>query len=273
APPFRLSPPRRYRPGDRAGRRQCGHRLRGDRRGVAGCLHAIASIPVPPPRPRSTHRHSSAGVVGSSLRKLGGVAARPRMFLVKLTLGIVFNVAIFGVFLFWPAGTLHWWRAWVFLGVVFVGTVASTVAVFRVNKDLLEERLKPPVQKGQPLADKIVVVLFIGAFVGLIVFIAVDVFRFHLMAKPGTLVSSLGLVFFVAGWWIMTLALRENAFAAPVVKHQEERHHTVIDSGVYGLVRHPMYAGAVPLLVGMPLWLESYAGAILASIPIGMLAV
>jgi protein-S-isoprenylcysteine O-methyltransferase Ste14 len=80
-------------------------------------------------------------------------------------------------------------------------------------------------------------------------------------------------VLFVVGWWIMTLALRENAFAAPVVKHQADRQHTVIESGVYGLVRHPMYAGAVPLLVGMPLWLESYAAALLASAPIGTLVV
>jgi protein-S-isoprenylcysteine O-methyltransferase Ste14 len=97
------------------------------------------------------------------------------------------------------------------------------------------------------------------------------VFRFHLIAKPGTLASASGLVLFVAGWWIMTLALRENAFAAPVVKHQEARQQTVIDSGVYGVVRHPMYAGAVLLLVGMPLWLESYATALLASVPIGTL--
>jgi protein-S-isoprenylcysteine O-methyltransferase Ste14 len=71
----------------------------------------------------------------------------------------------------------------------------------------------------------------------------------------------------------MALALRENAFAVPVVKHQQARQHTVIDSGVYGVVRHPMYAGAVPLLVGIPLWLESYAAALLASVPIGTLAV
>jgi protein-S-isoprenylcysteine O-methyltransferase Ste14 len=56
-----------------------------------------------------------------------------------------------------------------------------------------------------------------------IVSIPLDVFRFHLMAKPGTLVSSSGLVLVVVGWWIMTLARRENAFAAPVVKHQKER--------------------------------------------------
>jgi protein-S-isoprenylcysteine O-methyltransferase Ste14 len=187
--------------------------------------------------------------------------------------GVLLNMAIFGGLLFVPAGTLDWWRAWVFLGVVFVGAVASTVSIFRVNKDLLAERFKLPVQQGQPLADKIVVALLIAGFVSVIVCIPLDVFQWHLMATPGTLVSSLGLVLFVVGWWIMTLALRENAFAAPVVKYQEDRQHTVIESGVYGVVRHPMYAGAVPLLIGMPLWLESYAVALLASIPIGTLVV
>ena len=189
----------------------------------------------------------------------------------KLITGIVLNVAIFGASLFLPAGTLEWWRAWVFLGVVFVGAVGSTVSVFRANKGLFEERFRSPVQKGQPLADKVLVVLLILAFVGLIVSIPLDVFRFHLMAKPGPFVSSLGLVLFAVGWWIMTLALRENAFASPAVKHQEERHHRVIDSGIYSVVRHPMYAGALPLLIGMPLWLESYAAAMLAIIPIGTL--
>jgi hypothetical protein len=116
-----------------------------------------------------------------------------------LILGVLFNVAPFGGLLVLPSGTLEWWRAWVFLGVVFVGTVASTLSVFRVHKDLLEERFKPPVQQGQPVADQIVVVLLIAAFVGVIVCIPLDVFRWHLMAKPGALVSSAGLVLFVAG--------------------------------------------------------------------------
>jgi protein-S-isoprenylcysteine O-methyltransferase Ste14 len=58
-----------------------------------------------------------------------------------------------------------------------------------------------------------------------------------------------------------------------VVRHQDERHQTVVDTGVYGTVRHPMYAGTVPLLVGMSLWLESYAAALLATVPIALLAV
>jgi len=188
--------------------------------------------------------------------------------ILKLTIGIVLNVAIFGFSLFLPAGTLDWWRAWVFLGVDCVGVVASTVSLSRIKQGVLEERFKLPIQKGQPLSDKFIVVLLIASFVGVIVFVPLDVFRFHLMAKPGPFVSSLGLVLFVAGWWVMTLALKENAFAVPAVKYQEERHQRVIDSGVYSIVRHPMYAAAIPLMVGMPLWLESYAAAIFAGVPI-----
>jgi protein-S-isoprenylcysteine O-methyltransferase Ste14 len=195
------------------------------------------------------------------------------MFIYRLIVGVIANVAIFGGLLFLPAGTFDWWRAWMFLCVVFIGTVATMVSVFASNQGLLDERFKPPIQKGQPLADKILVIPLIAAFFCLILFIPFDVFRLHLMSKPATMVSSLGLLLFVAGWWIISLSFRENTFAAPVVKHQEERRHTVIDTGVYSIVRHPMYMGAALLLVGMPLWLESYVATLLAIIPIGLLAV
>jgi len=181
------------------------------------------------------------------------------------------NVAIFGGLLFLPTRNLSWWRAWVFLGVVLVGAAASTVSVRRASRALLEERFKSPVQEGQPLADKIIVILLIAAFAGVIAFIPLDVFRLHLMARPNRFVSSAGLILFVAGWWVMTLALRANPFAALVVKHQEDRRQVAIGSGLYSLVRHPMYAGAITLFVGMPLWLESYAATILAGIPVGLL--
>ena len=96
------------------------------------------------------------------------------MFIGKLIVGIILNMAIFAVLLFLPAGTLQWWRAWVFLGVVFVATVATVV---QLPRDLLDERFKPPIQQGQPLADKIVLLLLIATFVGVIVFIPLDVFR------------------------------------------------------------------------------------------------
>jgi protein-S-isoprenylcysteine O-methyltransferase Ste14 len=190
----------------------------------------------------------------------------------KLIFGIIIAILCFTLPLFLPAGTLDWPRAWIFIAVVFVASVWSTAVVYRASPGLLRERFKPPVQKGQPLADKILVSLLLVGFFGLMIFIRLDVVRLHLLPKPGPVASALGLVLFILGWWLMTLALRENAFAAPVVKYQEERQHKVIDTGVYSVVRHPMYSGAVLLIIGMPLWLESYAAVIFAALPIAVLA-
>lgn len=191
----------------------------------------------------------------------------------RLAFGVLFNVSIFACSLFLPAGTLNWWRAWVYLGTTFVAAIVSTVILYRANKGLLEERFKPPLQKGQPFADKIIVILLLTTFLGCVVFIPLDVFRFHLLPKPPLLISSLGLPLYLAGWWLMTRAMLDNAFAALVVRHQEERHQTVIDTGVYSIVRHPMYAGIFPFLGGLALWLESYAAVILAIVPVLILAV
>src|SRR4030095_5398778 len=100
-----------------------------------------------------------------------------------------------------------------------------------------------------------------------------DVFRFHLMPKPGGFVSFFGLALYVAGWWIMTLAMKVNPFAVPVVRLQQERDQRVIDTGVYAVVRHPMYTGFAPFAIGPALWLESYTAALLAIVPIAVLAV
>ena len=192
------------------------------------------------------------------------------MFRVKQIAGIFLNVVIFGVLLFGPARTLSWPRAWVLLGVI---AVAATLSVFAIPEDLLNERYKPPIQQGQPLADKIVIVLLLVSFIGTVVFIPIDVFRLHLLPAPGMIVSAIGLVLFAAGWWLMTAAMVENAFAAPVVRHQAERHQHVIDSGPYRIVRHPMYTSVIPFMIGMALWLGSYAAAIFAILPIAVLMI
>jgi protein-S-isoprenylcysteine O-methyltransferase Ste14 len=207
-------------------------------------------------------------ILGNSGRR-GGIS---RKLVSALVAGVIWNIAFFGAPLFLIAGTLDWPRAWVLLGAIIIGATATLLIVFPGREDLLDERLKPLLQEGQPLADKVLVLSLIVAFLGVIVFIPLDVFRFHLLGKPGALISSLGLGLFIAGWWIISVVFKENAFAAPVVKHQEERRHSVVDTGLYGVVRHPMYAGAALLLIGMPLWLESYAGALLAIVPIGILA-
>ena len=193
------------------------------------------------------------------------------MFVLKLIYGVAMQAAVFGLLLFVPARTLDWPRAWVFIG----GTTAATTVTMlylRDDRDLINERLKGPIQKGQPLVDKIVLNLFLATFCGLMVFIPLDVFRFHLMPETGALMSLVGLGLIAAGWWLMALALRENTFASGVVKHQEERHQRVIDSGVYSQVRHPMYTGAVPFIIGICLWLGSYSAALLSAVPIFLIA-
>ena len=194
------------------------------------------------------------------------------MLIFRLTIGVIIQVVTFSAFLFLPAWTVHWWRAWVFLGAVWVASAATLLALYPRSRDLLVERLKSPIQKGQPLADRVVLLLFVVEFYALLVLIPLDVFRFHLLPHPNLIVSSLGLLLAAAGWIIIYLTFRDNAFATAVVRHQEERNHIVIDTGVYAIVRHPMYFGGVLLLLGIPLWLESYAAALFAILPILTLA-
>jgi protein-S-isoprenylcysteine O-methyltransferase Ste14 len=196
-----------------------------------------------------------------------------RMFYRRLVISVFWNTGVYGAALFLTADTLDWWRAWVLLGMIAVATVATMLGVFRTRPELLAERMKGMVQKGQPVVDRVIVIAFLVAYSASLVFIPLDVFHFQLLPRPNVWVSSFGLVLIAAGWVIIALVFRENAFAAPVVKHQTEREHKVVDTGVYAIVRHPMYLGIFIFNIGIALWLESYAGAIVSLVPIAVLAV
>jgi protein-S-isoprenylcysteine O-methyltransferase Ste14 len=192
---------------------------------------------------------------------------------VRLALSAFFQPAVMALLLFYPPGQFEWWRAWVLIAVSFVATIVSLVVIVRTNPTILVERFKPPWQQGQPLVDKVVVGVFIVAFFGAIRFIPYDVFAWRLLPPPGALPVALGFLLWLAGWWIVTATLEANAFAVPVVKSQADRHQVVIDRGPYAIVRHPMYAGTALILVGMPLFLGSTAGALVALVPIALLTV
>ncbi len=186
------------------------------------------------------------------------------MFLVRLSGGIISVAAIYGFSLFLPAGTLHWWRAWLLLGVTVLSTTISTVYLSSTNPEIVRERWKPPVRKGQPLADKILTISLLLFYFWSVIMTPLDVFRWHFLPKPGLAISWLGLSLYLSSWIIITRVLRENAFASAAVRYQSERKHRVIDTGPYRIVRHPMYAGAIPLFLGLPLWRESYAATLAA---------
>jgi len=195
------------------------------------------------------------------------------MLLLKLSLRLAFGLVFVGSLLFLPAGTLDWWRAWVYLGAMLLLMLVGSAWFYAYSPGLLEERLGAPVQRAQPLADKIVLLFYFTFYMAWLAFIPLDAFRWHLLEKPGETVSALGLVLYFLGMGLVFLALKENAFAAPVVKHQETRGHKVIDSGVYGVVRHPMYAAFPPIMVGTSLWLQSYAAIAMAALPFGAITV
>jgi protein-S-isoprenylcysteine O-methyltransferase Ste14 len=191
----------------------------------------------------------------------------------KVVAAVVFNTAFYALLLFVPACTLHWWQAWAFLAVTVVMMAGAVFSIFPDSADLFSQRAKGIIQRGQPLWDRILVLLLVVSYVGQIIFIPLDVFRFHLVSKPSAFISLFGLALYIAGWWIITVAMKVNPFAVPVVRLQQERHQRVIDTGVYAVVRHPMYTGFVPMVVGPPLWLESYVAAMLAIVPVAVLAV
>jgi protein-S-isoprenylcysteine O-methyltransferase Ste14 len=186
---------------------------------------------------------------------------------------MVGSAVVFALMLFWPARTWHWWRGWVIVGSVLFSTLGMMIGLRKRRSGLLEERFKAAIQKGQPLADKILLPSFMFAWFGLLAFSSADVFHLHLLGQPGIIISSFGLVLVAAGAWIQYRSFMDNAFAAVVVRHQTERMQTVVDTGVYAVVRHPMYAGGVLIMIGSALWLGSYAGAIASVIPSAILVV
>jgi protein-S-isoprenylcysteine O-methyltransferase Ste14 len=173
-------------------------------------------------------------------------------------------VVIFGLLLFVPAGTLHWPGAWVFLAFMVASGVGFGAWLARKSPELLAERMRPPIQRDQPAADKKIIWTFGFANLIWLLVMGFDE-RFHRSDMPVAL-QTLGLALLIASSAFIAWVFRENAFAAAVVKVQSERGHHVISSGPYAFVRHPMYSGAVLFLVGIALLLGSWWG--LAMTPI-----
>lgn len=181
------------------------------------------------------------------------------MLIIKGLLRVLAQVAVLAAMLLTPAGTWHWPRAIQFLVVFGLVSLISTLALARLAPASLEARVELPAEGSQPAADRIVTLLLFVSLVAWFVFIPIDVFRLQLLPKPPLWVSILGAVLSLAGYGIMSTALFQNAFAAPVVTDQSERGQVLIDTGLFGVIRHPIYSGSLLFLAGVGLWMESYA--------------
>jgi protein-S-isoprenylcysteine O-methyltransferase Ste14 len=173
--------------------------------------------------------------------------------------GLLFLLVVLAVALFLPAGTLAYWQAWVFLAVFGLSVLAITLYLLRRDPQLLERRTSagPIAEKQQ--RQKLIQSLASLAFVALFVVCAAD-HRLGWSAVPLAVVV-LGDVLVALGLLAVFLVFKENTFTSATIEVGTEQ--LVISTGPYALVRHPMYAGALVMLLGVPLALGSWWGLLL----------
>ena len=166
---------------------------------------------------------------------------------------------VFGLALFLAAGTTAWFSGWAFL-ILFSGfTIALTRWLLRNNPGLLKERMTGIGKPNQPAWDKVFFVAVEAFFLAWLVLMPLDAARFHWSQMPGRLQVA-GAALLLCSFYLFFLTFRENPYLSPAVRIQPERGQTVISTGPYRYVRHPMYAGVIPFIVGTTLLLGSWYG-------------
>ena len=160
------------------------------------------------------------------------------------------SLAIIGLLLFLPAGSFSYWQGWLLMGILFVPMFCAGLVMMARNPDLLRKRLNArEEEKEQKTVVKLSGLLFIAAFV-----IAGLNWRFGWCVFPNWAVwVSAGL--FLICYLLYAEVLRENTFLSRTIEVQENQK--VIDTGLYGIVRHPMYMATTVLFLAMPLVLAS----------------
>jgi protein-S-isoprenylcysteine O-methyltransferase Ste14 len=178
-------------------------------------------------------------------------------------------VALYAAFLLIPAPTPIPWRAWLLLVVLFVVRLAANATIQRVAPQILAARAKPPIQAGQPVLDRVLLLAFMASFALVVSVASADGLRFRLLGSVPMPLSVAGLGLFAAGWVVAASALLANAFALTVVRAQQGQ--VVVTHGPYRFVRHPIYFGGVLVMLGESLWLGSNLALIAMCVPTAIL--
>ena len=160
------------------------------------------------------------------------------------------GVLLLGLLLFLPAGTLRWWQAWLLMGILFIPMFLAGLVMMARAPELLKKRLSAKEEQGEQRAVILLSgLMFLAAFV-----LAGLNFRFRWIVLPDW-VSWAAAGVFLAGYALYAEVLRENAWLSRTVEVQENQR--VVDTGLYGVVRHPMYMSTLLLFLSMPLVLGS----------------
>ena len=165
---------------------------------------------------------------------------------IKLLMGLV----LVGLLIFLPAGTLHFFNGWLFMAVLFVPMLIAGIVMALRSPDLLRKRLNAKEKESE---QKSVValsgIMFVAAFV-----VAGLNYRYEWVVMPAWAVWSAAALFLLS-YLLYAEVLRENAYLSRTIEVQEGQR--VIDTGLYGIVRHPMYSATILLFLSIPLVLGS----------------
>ena len=163
---------------------------------------------------------------------------------------LLMGLALLALLLFLPAWTLYYPQAWLFLGILFIPMILVGIVLFVKSPELLEKRLDAKEEESE---QRSVVALSGLMFLAAFIFAGLS-FRFGWLMLPFP-VSIAAAVVFLAGYVMYAEVLRENTYLSRTIEVQEDQK--VIDTGLYGVVRHPMYLATVILFLSMPLILGS----------------
>ena len=165
----------------------------------------------------------------------------------------ILGVALVGALIFLPAGTFSYFNGWLLMGILFVPMFLAGIVMMYKNPNLLKSRLNAKEkQREQSLVVKLSGLMFLAGFI-----VAGLGVRFHWYVLPMGVVVGAAVVFLVA-YLLYAEVLRENTYLSRTIEVQENQK--VIDTGLYGIVRHPMYAATLPLFLSMPIVLGSVYG-------------
>jgi protein-S-isoprenylcysteine O-methyltransferase Ste14 len=187
---------------------------------------------------------------------------------IKAFTGMLQLAIVLGPTIFLPAWTLDYWQAWILVAIFFACTLAVTLYLMKNDPKLLERRVKAGVGSEQERSQNIIQAFAAVVFIAIFVVSALD-HRFGWSIVPLSLIA-LGDFLIVLGFYLVFLVFKENTFASGTIEVGTEQK--VIATGPYALVRHPMYVGALVMLVGVPLALGSLWG-LVAIVPMVMVLV
>ena len=160
------------------------------------------------------------------------------------------GLVIVSLLLFVPAWSFRFWQAWLLIGILFVPMFIAGLVMLRKNPALLQKRLNAREEQGEQKAVILLSgIMFLGAFI-----VAGLNYRFRWIVLPSA-VSWIAAAIFLAAYALYAEVLRENEYLSRTIEIQKDQK--VIDTGLYGIVRHPMYMVTVFLFLSMPLVLGS----------------